>query len=261
MEHVATLLRHFSLSPQEAELYLLLLEQGSCNVTNLAHFQKKNRAAVYFHLKHLLENGLARETRVGRRAQYAALPPKDLAALLDGWTADFKSLVPELESLQRASTERPLIEVIESVAGFRRIYDEISVLPINSELLILEGKLAVEGELRLLTESEWSSFFQKIASRRILTRAVFTQESMGLPRQDLSDETMRVFRSRLWDLRTLPESSLPLDHLMMIYGNKAGFFIPKNKLLFTLEHPGIVGILRSLFRSIHGFAEPVKGGW
>ena len=79
MTRPTELLQHFSLSPQEAELYLLLLRQGSSNVSQLAHLQKRNRAAVYFHLNHLLERGLVKETRVGRRVEYVAMPPKELA--------------------------------------------------------------------------------------------------------------------------------------------------------------------------------------
>ena len=47
---------------------------------------------------------------------------------------------------------------------------------------------------------------------------------------------------------------------MMLYGNKAAFVIPDVKLVFTLEHPGIVGILRALFDAIHNLARPMKEG-
>lgn len=255
------LLENFSLTPQQAELYVLLLKQGSSKITELAHAQKKNRAAVSFHLTHLIERGLVKETRVGRRTEYVALPPKDLADLFERWTVDFKSVVPELESLQRADIQKPLIEVIESAAGMKRIYDEMSTMPRGSEFLVLEGKTAVKGELKLLSSKEWEVFFGRMVDRRILTRAVFTTESMALPGKGLAEENKRLMRARLWDLRTLPEVALPLEHLVMIYGNKAAFFIPEVKLLFTLEHAGIVGILRALFESIHYFAKPVEGGW
>ncbi|MBM3204670.1 TrmB family transcriptional regulator [Candidatus Uhrbacteria bacterium] len=261
MGKITDLLQHFSLSPQEADLYILLLRQGSSNVSQLAHLQKRNRAAVYFHLDHLLERGLVKETRVGRRAYYVALPPKELATLIEGWVIDFKSLIPELESLQRAEQDKPLIEVIESSAGMKRIYDEITVQPIGSPFLVLEGKISVRGELNLLSTKEWEMFFKRMVERKILTRAVFTQESMQLPTKVFSEENKKLFRQRLWDLRSLPELTMPLEHLMMLYGNKAAFFIPESKLLFTLEHPGIVGILRALFETIHALALPVKSGW
>jgi predicted transcriptional regulator len=261
MSSTNELLQHFSLSPQEAELYLLLLKQGASNVSNLAHLQKKNRAAVYFHLNHLLERGLVKETRVGRRAEYLAMPPKELGALLERWTTDFKSLIPELESLQRAERDKPMIEVIESSVGMKRIYDEITVQPEGSEFLVLEGKGAVKGELKLMSMKEWETFFRRIVERNILTRAVFTRESMDMPRRVLPEETKKVFRARKWDLRSLPESAMPLEHLMYIYGDKAAFYIPESKLLFTLKHPGIVGILRLMFNTIHGIAQPVQGGW
>src|SRR5688572_15138414 len=111
------LLEHFSLTPQQAELYVLLLKQGPSKITELAAAQKKNRAAIAFHLKLLLERGFVKETRVGRRTEYVALPPKDLAELFERWAIDFKSAVPELETMRRADQQRPLIEVIESATG------------------------------------------------------------------------------------------------------------------------------------------------
>lgn len=261
MKNPCELLEHFSLTPQQAELYLLLLKRGSSKVTDLAQSQKKNRAAITFHLARLLENGLIKETRVGRRTEYVALPPKDLADLFERWTIDFKSLVPELETMQRADQQKPLIEVIESTAGIKRIYDEMSSMPKGSEFLVLEGKTALKGELKLLSNKEWTVFFRRMVDRKILTRAVFTQESMELPAKGLSEENKKILQERLWDLRTLPESALPLEHLVAIYGNKVAFLIPEVKLLFTLEHAGIVGIMRGMFESIHQFAKPVAEGW
>ncbi len=261
IDQAKDLLQNFSLSPQEAELYLLLLQQGACNVADLASIQKRNRTAVYFHLNHLVERGLVKEVRTGRRALYTSLSPSDLVGLIDRKMTDFKALLPQLELLARVEKEKPMIEVIESTAGFKRIYDEISSLPMMAEFLVLDGKLAVKGELDLLSENEWRDFFKKIVDRKILTRAVFTEESMMLPRRNFSDENKKLLRSRLWDLRTLPESSMPLDHLLMMYGDKAVFFIPSSKLLFTIGHSGIVGILKAMFETIHGLAKVERGGW
>jgi len=261
MSNVKELLEHFSLSPQEADLYLLLLKQGSSNVSDLAHIQKKNRAAVYFHLNHLLERGLVKETRVGRRPMYLAMAPKELGTLLDRWTTDFKTLIPELESLQRTENEKPIIEVIEYLAGMKRIYDEVTIQPVASSFLVLEGKKAMRSETQLLSGKEWMTFFRRMIDRRIVTRAVFTQESMQIPKKALSAENQKLMDSRIWDLRTLPESSFPFEQMMMIYGNKAAFYDLESKLLFTLQHPGIVGILRAMFETIHHVAQPVRGGW
>lgn len=261
MEKPRELLEHFSLTPQQAELYLLLLRQGPSKVADLAAAQKKNRAAIVFHLNLLLTHGFVKESRIGRRTEYVALPPKDLSNLLERWVVDFKSAVPVLETMHRADRQRPMIEVIESSAGMKRVYDEMSALPRGSEFLVLEGKTALAGELRLLSQNEWTTFFQRIVDRKILTRAVFTQESTILPMEGLSPENKRLLASRLWDLRLLPESKMPLEQLVMVYGDKTAFFIPEVKLLFTLEHAGITGILRALFETIHGFAKPADGGW
>ncbi len=255
------ILQHFSFTEQETELYLAILALGRPSVTDLAKKVGKNRAAVYFHLKHLLEKGAVKEAREGRRFRFVAVPPADLAATFDRWTTEFKSLVPSLEALHRAEQEVPLIEVTDSKRGYLKVYDEVSSLPVGSTFRAMEGVAAIKGELGLLTDEEWGTFFSRIIERKIVTHLLLTDEAMAEPSQSLSPENMMLVRQRTWDLRHLPESLLPVNALTILYGNKVAFMLPDAKLVVTIAHKSIVAALTATFDALFSFAPKREPAW
>ncbi len=263
MNKIGEVLEHFSFTKFESEIYLAILTLGKPSVTQIANKIGKNRTAVYFHLKNLLEKRVVREAREGRRFRFVAVPPRELAASFDRWTTDFKSLVPQLESLERVEQEVPIIEVTESKRGYLKAYDEISSLPIGSVFCVMEGRDALKGEFGLLTQDEWGTFFARIVERKILTKILFTEEALAHtpPMKSLNKENKDRLRQRLWDVRMLPEASLPIQHLMCLYGNKVTFFLLETKLVVTITHKGIVDTMRATFDALFAFAKHHPDPW
>lgn len=263
MDRTNEVLQRFGFTEPESELYLAILSLGKPSVTQIAKKIGKNRAAVYFHLKHLLEKGALKETREGRRFRFVAVPPADLAATFDRWTTEFKSIVPQLESLSRAEQEVPVIEIFESKKGYLKVYDELSSLPVGSSFRAMEGVTALKGELGLLTDEEWGTFFSRLVERKIQTKIIFTEEALAAspPQQSLNAENMKRVRQRLWDLRILPESAFPMQSLMILYGNKAAFLLPDAKLIVTISHKGVSEALGATFDALFTFAQKREPAW
>lgn len=260
-KEVAVLLQNFAFSEQEADLYLASLSLGKASVSQLAKQVGKNRTAAYFHIKNLLSKGALRETREGKMFRFVAVPPQELGNKLDRVVTDFKSLIPELESLQKIHTEIPIIEVTELTTGYRKIYEEISSLPVGSEFRVMEGRKSLQLEIGLLGDKELGKFFARLVERKIITRALFTEELISIPQKKLSEENLKLIQSRAWDLCTLPENIFPLQQLLFLYGNKAAFLFPETQLVVTLSHKGIVDVLRSTFDALSVFAKRVSQPW
>ena len=251
------ILRHFSFTQDQAEVYLAILSLEKPGVTDIARKIDKNRTAVYFHIKHLLEKNVIKEARKGRRLRFIAVSPAELAEMFEQSLTDFKSLIPQLESLQRIEREYPIIEVLESKKGYYKIYDEISSMSKGSTFRIIEGKKALRNELVLLTEYEWKTFFERAQKRGIETKGIFTEESLHMPRQLLSKELFNLAMQRIWHMRTLPESLLPFDQLILIYRDKIAFLFPDVKLTVTIQQNEIASLLRAVFDSLYHFATPI----
>lgn len=167
MANPKELLTHFSVTDEEADIYLVLLKLGASSATEIADKGKKRRTAMHFHLKKLVDKGLVLLTKKGRTFMFTAVAPSELAARFDRVTTDFKSLVPELESLQKNEDESPRVQVTESRAGYFRIYDEISSLPEGSTFYAVEGAEALRNELSLLTPEAARHFYTKMVERNM----------------------------------------------------------------------------------------------
>lgn len=258
---VKTIFSHFGRSPIEAETYLAALALGSGTATQIAQKTGEGRTKVYFHIKKLVEEGLLRESRKGQRQIFVPLPPSELAARVSRWATDLRSLVPQLESMQKAAAATPIIEVSESRAGYFHVYDEVSSMPNGSFFRVLQGKASLEQELKLLDNETWNTFFTRIVDRDIKTFGLFTKECWGIPKQMLSPENYERMKKRAWDLAIMPESTLKMQQLMFIYQNKVAFLFPETALVMTITHQGIADVLGAAFDALHSFGEKVAPTW
>lgn len=261
MDQVKTILCEFAFSEFEIDIYLAVLALGPAGIIDVAKKIGKNRTAVYFHIKNLLQKGILKEARKGKRVRFVAMPPAEMADHFSKITTDFRSLVPQLESLFRVEKEVPLIEVTESAKGYFKVYDEISSMPIGSTFRVLEGKKALIAEFALLTEEEWRIFFTRTAERKIETRGIFTKESLRVPQQALSSDNFKNIGERIWHLRTLPEEALPFQQLLFIYGEKIAFLFPDTALVVTIQHKDIATSLAAVFDGLYSFAQIIPHGW
>ncbi len=255
------ILTSFNLSPQETEIYITLLSLGKSGISMIAKKLGKNRAAIYFHIKNLLAKGLVQETRSKTKPLYLGIPPKELGNKLEQHLNEFKGLIPWLESLKKVETEMPIIEVYDSKQGYFHIYEELSFLPVGSMFRVLEGKEALDEEFSLLTQEQWNMFFTRTAHRSIETKGLFTLESQMIPAKRLTKKNIQAMGSRIWHLRLIPESLLPFQQLLFIYGDKIAFMFPRISLTMTIKHRAVAGALMTMFDSLYQFGKPVAKAW
>ena len=250
------LLTQFGLSPQEAEMYLVALSSGPTPVSIIAKKSSKTRTAAYFHITNLLEKGILKESRVKGKRLIIALPPQELMDRFDRLTTELKSMVPQLDALNRVETQTPLIRITESSKGFFEIYDVISSLPVGSQFRIFEGSVAMKGEFELGNDDQWHTFFSRIVERKIATKALFTTESMAIPGKKMSPENLALMKKRIWNMRTISEDVVPFTDMFLIYGNNIAFVFPHLKLVMTIQHETIANALTAIFDGLFSFATP-----
>lgn len=255
------LLQQFGLSAQESELYIVALSAGPSPISHIAKKSDKTRTAAYFHIDNLLKKGILKESRIKGKRIVVALPPQELGARFDRLNTDFKSLIPQLEALHRAEDARPIIRITDSRQGYFEVLDAASSLPIGKQFRVLEGANAIEGELELLDNADWKTFFTRIIERKIETKALFTNESFATPKKQLNKESLELLRRRIWHLRTLPEAIVPFRDLIMIYGDTIAFIFPTTKLVMTVQHEGITNAFVAIFDGLFNLAQPQREPW
>ncbi|MBI4599738.1 hypothetical protein HY732_02345 [Candidatus Uhrbacteria bacterium] len=258
MEHVKTILQKFGFSEIESTIYLAALSLADPGASDIAKKIGKNRTATYFHIKNLVRKGLLKETRRGKKLRFIPLPPSDLASSMSSVAADLRRIVPRLESLEKIERQTPVVEITESKEGFYKIYEEVSAQEPGSLFRVIEGKKAIGAEFLLLSEEELGAFFRKNADRHIVAKAIFTEESISVPKKMLSKRNFEVLTARDWSMRTLPKEILPFQQLLFIYGDKIAFLFPDTNLVVTITHRNIAESLAALFDGLHAFARPAE---
>jgi len=260
-EHITDVLQSFSFSQDEADVYIAALSLGRASISQISRKLNKSRTATHFHIQKLLERKVLQHIKKGGRHVIRAIPPKELINDIHAQTSYLERLLPQLESLARIDTESPRFDMSESREGYWKVYEEISYLPKGSSIRMLEGKKAVENELSLLLPYQWETFWSRIIERNIQTDGLFTEELISSSHRMINDSQRAFLGKRVWNIRTLPHSFLPIDQLMILYKDKAAFLFPESALVLLMQHRGVTSILAGMFDSLYAFAKPLRNPW
>ena len=261
MQQPISLLQKFSFSEPESKIYLSCLKLKKATVSEIAKKTEIGRTNAYFHIKNLVEKNILKESKKGTKIYISPTKPSDLAEELQKNVSVFKELVPQLESLNKAEQEIPQIEILESKKGFYKIYDEITDMPKDSEFKVIENKKTAQAELTLIPNEQWKKFFTKIVEKNILTNALFTKEMLEDIEKNITPQNYELISKRLWRIHSLPEKSLPVNNLILIYSDKVAFLTPDNMLAIIIKHKSVTNILSALFDTIFNLTEPAKAPW
>lgn len=255
---IQEILHQFSFTKSESAIYIAILKLGKAGVSDIAKKAGVNRTAAYGSIKNLIDRGVITQTKIDNVMHFLAVPPSELAEKFQDLTDSFKTAVPHLETLNRIEGETPIVEVTESQSGYFKVYESITNLPAGATFRVIEGRASYIDELSLLSDDQLNFFFGKMVEKKIETKAIFTEESLSVPSYELSPENLRLDKSRIWHIRSLPQSILPLQNLALIYGNRVSFLFPEVSLVLTIRHHGLVLVIEAMFDALFNFGKKVE---
>ncbi len=261
MDRIHEILKKFNFSQDEIDIYLAVLSLGKTNVSQIAKKTGKNRTAIYFHINKMVENHILYETRKGKKFVVTAAKPSELADILDRSLVDFKSLIPQLDSLKKATDETPVIEITESKAGYLKVLDEISSLPEGDIFRVIEGEDGMINEISLISDEKLKSYFKKLIDRKIIARAIYPEEALQIPRRDMNKETFALLSKRIQETKVLPKNILPVKNLALVYGDKVSFLFPDTALVLTIKDKKVSDFFKVMFDGLFYTAKHVEKTW
>ncbi|EKD46482.1 MAG: hypothetical protein ACD_67C00220G0001 [uncultured bacterium] len=261
MDKLNQILHNFSFSEAESELYVATLKLKKASVSEIAQSAGMGRTLAYFHIKNLINKNILKQVKSGKKIVISALPPAELAENLQASVGDFKTLLPQLESLSAIENEIPQIEILESNTAFQKIYDEVIHMPVGSSWKVIEDRQGAQAEMKLLNNEYWGKFFSQMAQRKIVTKAIFTEELLSDINKSITPENYRILADRMWNIRTLPEASMPIKGFVLLYNNKLSFLFPDVALTITIKHTALFNLLDTMFETIFSFAKKADNPW
>ncbi|MBI2130053.1 helix-turn-helix domain-containing protein [Candidatus Woesearchaeota archaeon] len=120
-----TALTNMGLSNNEADVYLLLLEQEEALASDIAEKSKISRPHIYDTLAKLVDKGLASNIIKNNRRYFRAVNPGKLMDFLREKELSLQNIMPQLLELAKHKTKKPVVELYEGKEGLKTILNDV----------------------------------------------------------------------------------------------------------------------------------------
>lgn len=115
------------LTSREADAYIALLELGEASVLRIANKTKESRTHLYDTLASLVKKGLVGYVIKNSKKFYIANSPDKLLDYTKEKETKLLEIIPELKSIHKKESIRPVIEVYEGKEGIKNILQDILI--------------------------------------------------------------------------------------------------------------------------------------
>lgn len=202
------------LGEKEAKVYLSLLSIGSATVSDIAKRADIIRTTVYDVLDRLINRGIVSQVIREGVKYFEAADPDEILKILDEKRSKFKEALPELQSLQRSTVEKPVIETYERKEGLKNILED----------MLKEGEdICGFSSMKLLELLEYyfPSFIERRAEKGIKSRVIMEKSEETQDLKEKGEEELR-------EVRFIEEAEeFRLGHY--IYGDKIAILLAEER--------------------------------
>ncbi len=237
-----SILEKLGLSPNEAKIYLSVLENGESSVGKISLHAKIHRRNVYDAIRRLLDKGLVFEVWSSKESMYGVVDPEKLRELLVEKQTELELAMPELINKYQQTNSDQASFMFEGYQGMKNILRQI--VKTNSKVYTLGGKgqwfdpnLDIEREIFFKTANKQKIKFQILFDHQALDR--FPQ--------------LQNYYKGMGDYRILPadyDTSCTIhiygDYVVIYNGVGYGKLDPNCKF-FIMKSEGIANSYRSWF--------------
>jgi len=137
------ILKEFSLSEKEIEIYLVGLKIGTSSLTRISKEAEIARSTTNDLLNSLNKKGFVSISFQGRKRIFSCVKPSIFKEKFKEKEEEINKLIPELESLMKEEFEKPKIELFEGNKGFKSVAKSI-ILESKKEYSAFVGSESLE---------------------------------------------------------------------------------------------------------------------
>lgn len=230
------------LSPQEAKVYLALVELGSSYVSLIAKKSKINRVGCYHTLNKLVKRGLINSFEKENIKFFSAENPKNIVNKQTELLKKAEKILPELLSLKSSSQYSPKIKYYEGINGIKNIFED--TLLTKDELL---GYTNLEDLPKVIPEDFLKDYAKRKTTLRIKTRMLSPISTHGL--KYLKTYYPKNFDDNLVEILFVNRKQFMFEYEINIYGDKVAIVsLNPNELIgLIIESPIYAKTQRAIF--------------
>lgn len=242
-DHTVKNLIDFGLSEKEARVYISLLELGDATAFEIAKHSGVNRSSAYVILEALSKRGLAGLSGGEKVRRYVAVSPEALAQMSQVTAkkheliaSNIKSILPELNALNKNTTQKPKIRVLNGLEGLTSALLEC----LDNKEKVLRVFSSGEHIMRLLPDyiGLWA---KKGAELGIEVRGIYVDCKTARDMVSVCDIRYKIVY--------VPAKNYPSPVDMIICDDKVGYLIMEGKNITSIfvEAKEIGSVMRGTF--------------
>lgn len=248
----------YGLNDQEMAIYVALLRAANpLTVTQLSKVVEMNRTALYFHIEQLEEKGVIQDSKKSKVKRFRPVRPETLARRMQKRVLQFETSLPALQALADIDATQPEITMRNMEKDHFDFYMGLAGLPEGSTFRVIQSARSARADFESMTVQQWDQVFKTMVDRGIETRAIFTDRFVSHVERHIPQDTYKLFKKRVWHLRTLPESGNDFEE-MFIHGDSVSFFLTDITLILTITHKRIARALTAVHDALWFSGRPTK---
>ncbi|MBW3022967.1 hypothetical protein KY308_02600 [Candidatus Woesearchaeota archaeon] len=184
------LLQEIGLTPIEIEVYLAIIDLGSCLAGEITRNTAIHRRTVYDAIERLIEKGLISYIKTNNRKYFEAYAPKKLLEIVKEKEEAVKNIIPDLEKRFNFSREKKETLFFRGKQALKTIFDD--QISEGKEVLVLASTV----EIRKILDYYFPKFNLLRKEKKIKLKMLFSE--------NLREKNL-VKRIPLAEIRFLPK--------------------------------------------------------
>ncbi|MFC1741861.1 TrmB family transcriptional regulator [Nanoarchaeota archaeon] len=179
------ILEGLGLTPSEAKIYLILLEQGASLAGAISRNTGIHRRSVYDAIERLIQKGLVSYIKSNNRKYFEAVSPERLLEILHKREDDVKGIMPELKALQQMNEGKNETLFFRGKAALKSAFDD-QLDNAKKEICIWGASTRADEVLQYY----FPHFDKQRVKKKIKIRVLFNESDRGhpyLPKIPLAD--------------------------------------------------------------------------
>jgi len=225
------ILRNAGLTDLEIEVYLTIIDLGSCLAGEITRKTGIHRRTVYDAIERLIEKGLVSYIKTNNRKYFEAYPPRKLLEILKEKENLLKEAIPELEKRFEFSKEKKETLFFRGKQALKTVFDD----------QILEGKevlvIASTVDVDRILEYYFPKFNVQRKEKNIRMKMLFSESLKG---------NKIIKRIPLAEIRYIPKHDSNVS--TNIYGDKVSIVTwGENPTAILIKEKAIADAYRNYF--------------
>lgn len=237
---ITKILERLGLRRQEIAIYMVLLEHGPMQISDICTETNLYRPMVYKYLPKLVERQIVTVMKRGKRKVYSIESPEKLLSVVKMLENSVQLAIPEMRAMFESSQNRPIIHFYEGKEGIIYVYEDVIRTLKKGDMFYRYA--SGSAEKKSLRSTYMPKNYRKIRDEKQLERFVITNRANAGTKQKRMERAMKI----------VPEKYGLFDYdiTQIVYANKMALIDYNTETAIVIENEVLAKFQAKIFKII-----------